>query len=77
MKECESCGKSLIDALDVVLFLLGPLQFFFGIWVLLNGDVLGFANILVALIATIGLVARRRTCTACADANRGHEGKAA
>ncbi|MEI6795700.1 MAG: hypothetical protein WCK39_02435 [Methanomassiliicoccales archaeon] len=71
MKECETCGNSLIDAWDVVLFALGPLQFFFGLWVLFNGDLLGIASIVVALLATLGLVARVRVCSTCRS--KGHE----
>jgi hypothetical protein len=77
MKECETCGKSLLDLLDVVLFLLGPVQFFFGLWVLLSGDLLGIASILVAVIATIGLVARVRVCKTCRDLGHEEHGKAA
>jgi hypothetical protein len=67
MNECDSCGKSLIDVLDVILFILGPVQFVFGAWVLLGGDILGLGSIIVSVIATIGLVARKRVCKACAN----------
>jgi hypothetical protein len=78
MKECETCGNSLIDAWDVVLFALGPVQFFFGLWILFNGDILGLASIAVALIASVGLVARVRVCSSCrCEGHDEHEGKVA
>jgi hypothetical protein len=65
MKECETCGTSLIDGLDVILFILGPVQFIFGLWILISGSIFGLASILVSVIATIGLVARKRVCRTC------------
>jgi hypothetical protein len=74
MKECETCGESLIDGLDIVLFILGPVQFVFGLWILISGSILGLASIAVSILATIGLVARKRVCSTCSPGPKGESG---
>ncbi|HEY3421095.1 MAG TPA: hypothetical protein VGK23_11145 [Methanomassiliicoccales archaeon] len=65
MYVCDRCGKSLIDAVDLLLLLLIAVNLIFGILILTTGSWFGVGSLFLALLFGAGFLIRRRECKAC------------
>ena len=69
MYACESCGKSLIDTVDLLLLLLVGVNLVFGALILLMGSWFGLGSVFLVILFGGGFTLRRRECKYCAAGN--------
>jgi hypothetical protein len=65
MYSCERCGKSMIDAVDLLLLLLIAVNLVFGILILMMESWFGVGSLFLAILFGAGFMIRRRECKAC------------
>jgi hypothetical protein len=67
MYECERCGKSLIDTVDLLLLLLIAVNLLFAILILMMGSWYGVGSFFLVFLFGAAFLIRRRECKACRD----------
>jgi hypothetical protein len=65
MYQCDRCGKSLIDTIDLLLILLAAVNLVFAVLIVLMGSWFSLGSFFLAFIFGAAFVIRRRECKVC------------
>ena len=65
MYECDRCGKSLVDTVDLLLLLLCAVNLVFGILIVMMGSWFGVGSFFLAFLFGVAFAIRRRECKNC------------
>jgi uncharacterized membrane protein len=67
MYECDRCGKSLIDTIDLLLLLLTAVNLVFAVLIVMMGSWFAVGSFFLSFMFGAAFAIRRRECKECRE----------